>query len=102
MRTTRRSMACAALAALAGIVDLGATPALAQSRSRSYVPNTYADFPYNQGSLFYRPLGSNASRRGGTVDRRSQAPRYYGAPGGYSVPPRTYYYVPAPGYYRPY
>ena len=103
MRTTQRSMAWTTLVALAASLGLPAGPALAQPRSRSYVPNTYADFPYNQGSLFYRPLGSNASRRGGAGYRRSYAPRSYYVPrGGYTVPPRTYYYVPAPGYYRPY
>ena len=104
MRMPHRSITWTALVALAVAAVLPASPALAHTNSRSYVPNTYADFPYNQGSLFYRPLGSNASRRGGPGYRRSYAPRSYYVPQGRPpVPARPYYSVPAPGYYyRPY
>jgi hypothetical protein len=78
MRTRRKTIILAGVLALAGVLDLGGGLAQAQSRSRSYVPNTYADFPYNQGSLFYKPLGSNASTRRKPARRR-----------GYVSPPRA-------------
>jgi hypothetical protein len=88
MNRSRRTVVLAACLTVAGVLEFGASPAQAQARSRSYVPNTYADFPYNQGSLFYKPLGSNASTR-----RRPAKRRYYVAP------PRSrgpVYYYPAP------
>src|SRR5215217_1511640 len=91
MRTSRRSILLATYLALGGGFDLAASPAQAQSRPRSYVPNTYADFPYNQGSLFYKPLGSNASTR-----RKPPRRRVYVAP---ARAPRTVYYYPAPSPY---
>lgn len=78
-----------AAALLGGGLDLTARSVRAQTRSRSYVPNTYADFPYNQGSLFYRPLGANARTRKRAVSPRPRPLRYYSpAPQG-----NFYYYV---------
>src|SRR5258708_21129396 len=93
MCTSRRTVVLAAFLALGGVLEFGASPAQAQARSRSYVPNTYADWPYNQGSLFYKPLGSNASTR----RRVARRPAYVARPRA----PRTVYYYPAPTYYYP-
>ena len=45
-------------------------PATAQAQ-----PNTYADFPHNQGSLFYQYRGPRTARPSAT--RRARAPQTY-------------------------
>jgi ABC-type transporter lipoprotein component MlaA len=101
MTTTRRTLVLGTCLALAGLIEVAGSPAEAQTRSRSYVPNTYADFPYNQGSLFYKPLGSNAATRRKPARRMVyaapvRAPRtVYYYPTGYAYPAGTYYYQPA-------
>ena len=52
MRNDDSDLALAAAAVLAGSGLFGDRPARAQ--------NTYADVPFNQGSLFYRPSGAAA------------------------------------------
>jgi hypothetical protein len=96
MRTTWRSMALVGVLALAGLADFMVGTAQAQYRSGSYVPNTYADFPYNQGSLFYRPLGSNAyTRPRTTTPRRQVLPRVLTPRRQvYQQPTQYYYYYP--------
>jgi hypothetical protein len=86
MRTTRRTMVLAGLAALVGL-GLSAGPARAQG-------NTYADFPFNQGSLFYRPSGAyRPPQAARTMTAPAAAPtQYYYAPQGGA--PTQYYYAP--------
>jgi len=55
MRTTLRAMALTGL--VAGALGLMAVPAKAQVYGHY---NTYADVPFNQGSLFYRPSGAQS------------------------------------------
>jgi hypothetical protein len=95
---TKRSWTLAAFVAAAALPCVLAAPAQAQSRSRYYVPNSYEDFPFNQGSVFYqyRGVGSKgyAGRKGQvTAPRRVQQPRTY-------QQPRVYYQAPQPTYYQ--
>src|SRR4051812_13806368 len=69
VRTTQRVQILAAILTVFSELAFIATPVVAQSGSRR-VPNSYEDFPFNQGSLFYAPRGSNASTR-----RTRKAPR---------------------------
>ena len=98
MSRLARSLGVAALLSLVGGLTLGVGSARAQ--------NTYADFPYQQGSLFYQ-YGGNPHK---PQPRASYAPRTYTRPaapwGGYNRPwrgrarsmtptyaaPGTYYY----------
>ena len=79
----------------AAIVFLGVTVFSASSASAQ---NTYADFPFNQGSLFYRPSGLKPPR-----PRVVSAPRYIVAAPTYvtTAPAAPVYVVPsaAPVYY---
>jgi hypothetical protein len=94
---------------------LQARPALAQG---PYGRNSYEDFPFNQGSLFYRPLKPKPKPRARVVPRTvAPAPAPAPAPGGYgsaqpytNAPrqpgytytyPRTYSYTPQTRYYYP-
>jgi hypothetical protein len=79
---------------------VGADSAFAQAG------NTYEDFPFQQGSLFYRPSGRRPPRTTSTAPRTVAAPAgttYYVAKAGYvSIPQggqNVTYYVAAPGYY---
>lgn len=96
MTISWRTAAFASLVALGTVSSPMGGVARAQSRSGSYIPNTYADFPYNQGSLFYQPRGANAyTRPRSSAPRRTVAPRIV-AP----APAAGYYYYPqAPQYY---
>src|SRR5262245_27756067 len=105
------------LAFLGGVLLLGQHPAMAQG---PYGLNSYEDFPYNQGSLFYRPLKPKpkpkvrvvqrpvnpAPAPGGYTYTYSQ-PNTYAAPrGGYAASPaqpyvQRYTNVPQPYYYYP-
>ena len=68
---------------LVGAAALPTRPARAQ--------NTYADVPFNQGSLFYRPSGARPPQ---TTPRRTYtAPRYVYPP---RYPAATNYYTPRP------
>jgi len=85
-------MALAASTALAGACLMADRPAQAQ--------NTYADVPFNQGSLFYRPSGAKPPT---TTTRPSySAPRrFFRRQRGYTyaAPAPTYAYpTTAPGY----
>lgn len=85
-----RSRSLAGVLALAGCLGLASSTAHAQ-------PNTYADFPYNQGSLFYRYGGARAARP--SAPRRARVPQsYYRSYGPAPRPPATTY-VPQGGYY---
>jgi hypothetical protein len=99
-----RTKALAVATALAGLAFLVDRPARAQ--------NTYADVPFNQGSLFYRPSGakppatsnSNTPRRGLFGRQRGTTYNYATPPRTYAAPPRAYtpaYPQAAPGYYYP-
>jgi hypothetical protein len=113
-----RKVALATLLTLgAGLVGSGSS-ALAQGP-----PNTYEDFPYNQGSLFYRPLKPRPRVRTRVVPRQvyvapsTRGGYTYVQPGtnganagpssftarsyGYYSPPR-YYYPTAPAPVQPY
>jgi hypothetical protein len=80
MQTTLRKLSMAALT-LTGLSFLGDRPARAQ--------NTYADVPFNQGSLFYRPSGAKPPA---TTSPSSSAPRRF-----FRRQQRAYRYVtPAP------
>jgi hypothetical protein len=102
-----------ALSILIGGLLLAAQPASAQG---PYGRNSYEDFPFNQGSLFYRPLKPKprprvqavrpapAPPRGGyTYTYPATQPYTYAAPRqGYTYAPRTnyyYYYPSTPGSY---
>ena len=110
--------------ALLTLLMLGAGLALdARSALAQGAPNTYEDFPYNQGSLFYRPLKPKPRPRLQPVPRQVyRAPARggytYVQPGvnatrppansftarsyGYYAPQPRYYYPSAPGYVQPY
>jgi hypothetical protein len=85
---------------------LQSRPALAQG---PYGRNSYEDFPFNQGSLFYRPLKPKPRPRVRVAP--APAPRGYGYAQPYTYPPRqqgytytypgTYSYAPQPRYYYP-
>lgn len=99
MTSTIRTRALAGMLAAAGCFGLANSDAQAQ-------PNTYADFPYNQGSLFYRYGGHGAAK---TKPKRAVAPRRVVTPPasyrGYApvpqqaVAPYRYTYAPQAGYY---
>jgi hypothetical protein len=84
-----RSLAAAALA-LAGGMFVSTRPALAQG---PYGRNSYADFPYNQGSLFYRPL-KPAPRPKPKVVRPAVPATPAPVTGGYFSTPRQPYVAP--------
>lgn len=83
---------------LGGVVFLAAQPAHAQR-------NTYADFPYNQGSLFYRYLPPKKKPRPvyRPVVRPTPAPPQagytYTQPNAYAPQPRYYYNPQTNSYY---
>ena len=99
-------VAARALLALATDFEFGARPASAQ--------NTYADFPFQQGSLFYNYYGNTYARRQQAARRRAAAPRMnrayrpntYNYQSYYGATPYFYNYQPyapqpvMPGYYR--
>ena len=89
MRANFRTLALAFTTSLAFVALMGERPVHAQ--------NTYADVPFNQGSLFYRPSGAKPPV---TSNRSSSAPRgpfWRRRANTYAVQPRTYY----PPAYRP-
>jgi hypothetical protein len=92
MPTTSRTWALTA-ATMAGVLGLiGVRPASAQ--------NTYADVPFQQGSLFYRPSGARPPRVITTRPMRSVAsPRRFRFAGRRFLPTRRVYTArPAQGY----
>src|SRR5262249_27255916 len=102
MKRRIRSTTLTALLTLAGGTLLATQPASAQG---PYGRDSYADFPFNQGSLFYRPLKPTpkprvqvarpapAPRAGYTYTYPSSQPSTYVAPrSGYTSAPRTNYY----------
>lgn len=97
MSASLRKWATAGTMALLGGWGLGAQSANAQM-------NTYADVPFNQGSLFYRPSGARPPATT-SAPRAAQAPayQYYAAPGGttYYYPTTRTYQYPAGTYYYP-
>jgi hypothetical protein len=89
-RTWKNRMLFGALGLL-GVWAAGARPAHAQM-------NTYADVPFNQGSLFYRPSGARPPAAASSP-RGTRAPAY---PYGYVPQGGTTYYYPSTGtYYYP-
>lgn len=54
MRNAIQTLAVAGVTILGGLAFMADRPARAQ--------NTYADVPFNQGSLFYRPSGAKPPR----------------------------------------
>ena len=85
MRTTLRTLALAAVAGLALLAD------------RPAAQNTYADFPFKQGSLFYRPSGRKPPKTSSSsILRPAVSSVARPAPLDYATPPRTY--APAPVY----
>ncbi|WP_422927042.1 hypothetical protein [Singulisphaera sp. PoT] len=106
MATTRRMMVFGALVAGLILCDLSTRDARAQARSRSYVPNSYEDFPNNQGSLFYQYRGPGSTRRPrATAPQTYYYPNTVTAPRQYAPPAQSYYYYPQAGgqpyYYAP-
>jgi hypothetical protein len=93
MNRSLRTIALASLLVLAGELGLTARSALAQG---PYGRNGYEDIPFNQGSLFYRPL-----KPGDPPHRTPSAPRRTYRPYSYA-PQGNYYYQPAPGWSQPY
>jgi hypothetical protein len=94
MRRITRTLAVAALA-LAGMALIGDRPARAQN-------NTYADWPYNQGSLFYRyrPYRPSAARpqpAAPVYQTRPAAPVYQTQRRRFFAPARSYYVWPRNG-----
>jgi len=87
-----RNIRKAALAAFAFAGGLGLASPSAQAQG-PYGGNTYADFPFNQGSLFYQPVKPKVTRRSYYVAPRR--PATYAAP----VQGRTLYQAP-PGWYQ--
>ena len=91
IRNCRKWVLAGTLAVLGGWV-FDSRPAHAQM-------NTYADVPFNQGSLFYRPSGARPPATT-SYPRPAQAPAYQ-----YNVAPQgaTTYYYPTTGtsYYYP-
>ncbi len=73
MFTIRRLSIFSLLLATAVSTDGLVKEARAQSRSSSYVPNSYQDFPFNQGSLFYQYRGPG-SKKVRTTPRRTVVP----------------------------
>jgi hypothetical protein len=102
MDRTLRKAAAATVLTLAGGLFLASDTARAQG---PYGRNTYEDFPFNQGSLFYRPLKPKPRPRPRVVRPRVVQPAPVPYQGGYGtaqpvVPapatrPRYYYYYPA-------
>jgi hypothetical protein len=105
--------AVAVVLTMAAAFLLQSRPALAQG---PYGRNSYEDFPYNQGSLFYRPLKPKPKPRVrapapapapggyGYVQPYTYPPRRQGYtytyPRTYSYTPQTYYYYPTAPVYR--
>jgi hypothetical protein len=95
-RMTRRIRRTALFTALtlAGVMLLATRPAEAQG---PYGRNSYEDFPFNQGSLFYRPLKPKPKPR---VAARPVAPPAMVAPrAGYTYAQPYYYYQNGRYYY---
>jgi hypothetical protein len=95
----RKVNAAAALTILASAL-LTACPALAQG---PYGRNSYADFPYNQGSLFYRPLKPEPRPKKRVYKRvapATPAPGYSTTQPRYVVPQQPRYYYNYPAYPR--
>jgi hypothetical protein len=102
MRRRIRPTALLTVLTIGGAVFLAARPAQAQR-------NTYADFPYNQGSLFYRYIPPSKPKpkpvRRPVVRPYTAPPQAgytYAQPNGYA-PQRQYYYNPQTNsyYYYP-
>ena len=97
-------------AALLTFLTLGASlllPADSAMAQGPYGRNSYEDWPFNQGSLFYRPLKPKPRPKVKvqTAPRLvyPNAPVYtYPQPRYYTYPQGGYYYYPAtPGYAQP-
>ena len=95
MRRGIRTAALVTVLTLGAGLLLAARPALAQG---PYGRNSYADFPFNQGSLFYRPLKPTPRPRPRVAARPLVRPNYVPQQGGYTYT-QPYRYVPPPGYY---
>ncbi len=95
----KRSWHRCALACALGL--LGGWSLTSQS-AQAQMQNTYADVPFNQGSLFYRPSGARPPATTSAPPRRvvapvQPAPTYY-----YNPATRSYYYYPTSAtYYYP-
>jgi len=91
-----RTATLVAILTLGSELLLTAPPAMAQG---PYGRNSYEDWPFNQGSLFYRPLKpkprARVARR--TFVRPSPAPYQ----GGYTYTQPRYYYPQGAYYYYP-
>jgi hypothetical protein len=89
MTLRNRTLVLASLIVLGGALTFPGQAALAQG---PYGGNTYADFPYNQGSMAYRPVRPAASR----PLTRSVAPavQYYYHPPTATQPAGYYSYQP--------
>jgi hypothetical protein len=74
-------------------MTLFAAALLVVSEQRVQAQNTYADVPFNQGSLFYRPSGARPPRTTNTTTRRYL---FRGTRPNVVTPPRTYYYAAPP------
>jgi hypothetical protein len=100
MARRMRKAALATLVTLVGGLWLMARPAQAQG---PYGRNSYEDFPFNQGSLFYRPLKPKPKPRTATAPRRVLRPSIARPPqAGYvqpysSAPQQGYSYPTYPG-----
>jgi hypothetical protein len=93
-RNRIRTRALLAALAFAGGMLLASHTAQAQG---PYGRNSYADWPFNQGSLFYRPLKPKPKPRARVVRPALPAARAAGAvqPYYYYQNGRYYYYYPA-------
>ncbi|MDR3639253.1 MAG: hypothetical protein P4L84_35960 [Isosphaeraceae bacterium] len=89
MKRFWRKWASKAVMGVLGLWALDARPANAQM-------NTYADVPFNQGSLFYRPSGARPPAT-------TSVPSTTAAPATRYAPQRgvTYYYPTTGTYYYP-
>src|SRR4051794_13723993 len=95
MSRTIRGAATATLLTLGAALLLGDRPANAQG---PYGRNSYEDFPFNQGSLFYRPLKPKAKPKARVVQPRVAPPATAYPPAGYTNVPQ-YTPTPQPRYY---
>lgn len=95
---TRRfhAMTMAAILTVGGGLPLATHPAMAQG---PYGRNSYEDFPFNQGSLFYRPLKPKPKPRVRATPRPFVRTYPSAPPAGYPSAPRPYTYGPQPRYY---
>lgn|GEM_PF-6965480 len=86
-------------ALVAAAFNFAVPEARAQYRSSSHVPNSYEDFPNNQGSLFYQYRGPGSAKKTRTTPRRSffqgNAATQRVVPN--PTAPQSYYYLPQQG-----